>query len=422
MWMVKFSCGNTNLERIPSQDVIDLDITYNQDEESRFVSINNGVTVIRFFNQGRSESKTSFKYNSFVPLLTLFYRRILPRVRIDLDGTLGEQSLYPFSHYLSNRVRDVLHQLPIATINAPPMLNPLHQSCSSYLSSLPLISLSSTEECSICETEYAPNDDIVKLPCGHAFHLACISTWGEKHNSCPLCRSVIQPPGHIPARPAIEADPRLEAQIELRSEELERQIDDRISELEREVETLTDALDELIQRRDDDLASLEDEKGRLLDFLENRRDFLEERVSCVEQERDQQIEGLWDEKNWLQESLLLQQDNLLLDMDNKRMLFEMEVDRRWENDEMARNEALNQFNAKQQARLDEFNSMMEKRLKAFDAKIEEVKESFDSQIKTQRRVFESERRYWIILRSKSKRWRVGRDRLKRRFERNKWRS
>ena len=59
------------------------------------------------------------------------------------------------------------------------MNNPLHQSCSSYLSSLPLISLSSAEECSICETEYTASDDIVRLPCGHAFHLTCISTWGE---------------------------------------------------------------------------------------------------------------------------------------------------------------------------------------------------------------------------------------------------
>ena len=54
---------------------------------------------------------------------------------------------------------------------------------------------------------------------------------------------MIQPPDHVPAAPRVEADPRLEGQIEARREELERQIDDRIAELQREVEALNGALD-----------------------------------------------------------------------------------------------------------------------------------------------------------------------------------
>ena len=166
---------------------------------------------------------------------------------------------------------------------------------------------------------------------------------------------MIQPPDHVPAAPRIEADPRLEGQIEARREELERQIDDRIAELQREVEALNGALDALEQSRDINLASLEQEKQKLIEVLAGRRSYLEDRVCDVEWERDRQVEELQGQKERVQGELELQRAYLVEDMENERSLFEMEVDWRLQFEELERNEELDRFNAKQKARLDEFD-------------------------------------------------------------------
>ncbi|KAL8425946.1 hypothetical protein Efla_000923 [Eimeria flavescens] len=40
--------------------------------------------------------------------------------------------------------------------------------------------------CSICLSEYQPDELIRTLPCGHFFHSVCISRWLKTHASCPL--------------------------------------------------------------------------------------------------------------------------------------------------------------------------------------------------------------------------------------------
>jgi hypothetical protein len=47
-------------------------------------------------------------------------------------------------------------------------------------------------ECCIClDKTFQP---WTVIPCGHAFHESCISTWINYHDSCPVCRFVIAPP------------------------------------------------------------------------------------------------------------------------------------------------------------------------------------------------------------------------------------
>ena len=50
-------------------------------------------------------------------------------------------------------------------------------------------SSASPESCSICLGEYAGDDVIVKLPCGHIFHSGCIENWLNLSQLCPVDRS-----------------------------------------------------------------------------------------------------------------------------------------------------------------------------------------------------------------------------------------
>lgn len=42
--------------------------------------------------------------------------------------------------------------------------------------------------CSICLAEYALEDDLMRLPCRHAYHKTCVSEWLQRHTQCPLCK------------------------------------------------------------------------------------------------------------------------------------------------------------------------------------------------------------------------------------------
>lgn len=47
-------------------------------------------------------------------------------------------------------------------------------------------------ECSVCLVSFEPNQSVVKLPCSHCFHHACISKWlTQCKNTCPLCSAPI---------------------------------------------------------------------------------------------------------------------------------------------------------------------------------------------------------------------------------------
>eukprot|EP00928_Gymnodinium_smaydae_P007787 TRINITY_DN12790_c0_g1_i1.p1 TRINITY_DN12790_c0_g1~~TRINITY_DN12790_c0_g1_i1.p1 ORF type:complete len:194 (-),score=20.17 TRINITY_DN12790_c0_g1_i1:530-1111(-) len=47
---------------------------------------------------------------------------------------------------------------------------------------------SCSSECAICLESFAPETQLVELPCRHAFHSSCLSHWLAGMNSCPCCR------------------------------------------------------------------------------------------------------------------------------------------------------------------------------------------------------------------------------------------
>lgn len=49
-------------------------------------------------------------------------------------------------------------------------------------------------ECVVCLSKFEDSETLRLLPkCKHAFHVNCIDKWLERHSSCPLCRSSVDP-------------------------------------------------------------------------------------------------------------------------------------------------------------------------------------------------------------------------------------
>ena len=44
--------------------------------------------------------------------------------------------------------------------------------------------------CSVCLEAYDDGAELRELPCGHAFHAACIAQWLEQSAICPVCRTL----------------------------------------------------------------------------------------------------------------------------------------------------------------------------------------------------------------------------------------
>jgi hypothetical protein len=54
--------------------------------------------------------------------------------------------------------------------------------------SISLVCQSLSKECIICQEIYQPGDIILKLPCCHLYHQACLFRWLSTAHTCPLCR------------------------------------------------------------------------------------------------------------------------------------------------------------------------------------------------------------------------------------------
>ena len=50
-----------------------------------------------------------------------------------------------------------------------------------------------SDQCSICLDDYKEGETIVKLKCSHIYHKSCLEKWLLKHNSCPYCKTEINP-------------------------------------------------------------------------------------------------------------------------------------------------------------------------------------------------------------------------------------
>ena len=52
------------------------------------------------------------------------------------------------------------------------------------------------QECQVCLLPLVAGDTVLRLPCFHCYHQACIVPWLQRHRSCPVCKHDVcaQPP------------------------------------------------------------------------------------------------------------------------------------------------------------------------------------------------------------------------------------
>lgn len=81
-----------------------------------------------------------------------------------------------------------VHELPKVPLGDPELLDPEDREPS---------------ECVICSEDHsvAVGLGVVRTPCGHHFHEACLARWCRNHTSCPICRADVDA-GRSPAAAA----------------------------------------------------------------------------------------------------------------------------------------------------------------------------------------------------------------------------
>ena len=42
--------------------------------------------------------------------------------------------------------------------------------------------------CSVCLADYVEGDELMMLPCQHAYHKVCVTQWLQRQSQCPLCK------------------------------------------------------------------------------------------------------------------------------------------------------------------------------------------------------------------------------------------
>lgn len=54
------------------------------------------------------------------------------------------------------------------------------------------------QDCGICLETFMEGDELIRLPCGHRFHSACLDPWVRKCGDCPFCRRGIVVDSPVP--------------------------------------------------------------------------------------------------------------------------------------------------------------------------------------------------------------------------------
>ncbi|KAK4488629.1 hypothetical protein RD792_004398 [Penstemon davidsonii] len=71
------------------------------------------------------------------------------------------------------------------------MLDASANDASNELASVVIEDNNDNGECTVCLSEFEPNEQLRFLPCSHVFHAECVDSWLLTSRTCPLCMSAV---------------------------------------------------------------------------------------------------------------------------------------------------------------------------------------------------------------------------------------
>ncbi|CAH9054827.1 unnamed protein product [Cuscuta epithymum] len=131
-----------------------------------------GVLCVILVNTAISISIVKDMFRSFLSIIGI---RISSWEEYSIDGTMMDNTLECRGTPSESYMEEFRHQTPAIRYDSMCAASKNHPE---------------QQECSVCLTEFAPEAEINRLPCGHVFHKACLEKWLKYWNlTCPLCRN-----------------------------------------------------------------------------------------------------------------------------------------------------------------------------------------------------------------------------------------
>jgi len=136
----------------------------------------------------RNNNNNNQNQNPNNPFVQMFRMPIINLNGVNMQGmnfgnmNMGDYAWGPMTQIIANLVDPNHHGPPPAAqseIDALPELEVTQEMIDSD---------NVVTDCAVCKEEFQVSEKVLKLPCDHLYHRACILPWLERHNTCPVCR------------------------------------------------------------------------------------------------------------------------------------------------------------------------------------------------------------------------------------------
>ena len=112
------------------------------------------------------------------------------RYQLNDDQARRLTSASALLHLLEAQLRDELDILQSTLAGAEGKPPPLTKGMTDRLqkTQVTVEMLCDQPRCPICSEDYVVTEEVLRVPCSHYFHSACVMPWLEAKRTCPMCR------------------------------------------------------------------------------------------------------------------------------------------------------------------------------------------------------------------------------------------